>query len=106
MLYVLAHVTFFETDADEAKSPMVWSYMHTLSQTNMKSNYELIFYSSKPFVVFGFRPPMVAKINGRAGAKKMSHNYPSHKLSTHNCGLYVLVYTGAQYIKIYTSLNE
>ena len=38
----------------------------------------------------------------RAFRHKKQHNYPSYKLSTHNCGIYVLVYTGAQYIKTYT----
>ena len=37
---------------------------------------------------------------------KKQHNYPSHKLSTNNCALYVLVFPGAQYIKKYTSLES
>ena len=35
----------------------------------------------------------------RAFRHKKQHTHPSHKRSTHNCGLYVLVYTSAQYIK-------
>ena len=35
----------------------------------------------------------------RAFRHLKQHNYPSHKRSTPNCGLCVLVYTGAQYIK-------
>ena len=42
----------------------------------------------------------------RAFRYKKQHNYPSYLLSTHNCGLYVLVYFGAQYIKTNTSLNR
>ena len=35
----------------------------------------------------------------RAFRHKKQHTNPSHKRSTHYCGLYVLAYTGAQYIK-------
>ena len=38
-------------------------------------------------------------IEMRAFRHKKQHTQPSHKRSTHNCGLYVLVYTVAQYIK-------
>ena len=32
----------------------------------------------------------------RAFSHKKQPTHPSHKRSTHNCGLYVLVYTGTQ----------